>query len=408
MNKIMKSQALLGNRDLMRAMNRSTVLYIIKTYGPIARSEIARRCGLSPASVTGITAELIQEDIIYEKDTGKSLGGRRPILLAINPSGRYVVGIKLTETKAIGALTDLEATVIVKKTKKLRGNASEAVIKQLSQLATELMKAAGLPKKKLLGVGVGLAGIVNSDQGILRQSPFYGWKELPLRNMLQDLIHVPVYIDNDVNTLTLAEKWFGVGQGIDDFLVVTIGRGIGMGIVVNGQFYRGVKGGAGEFGHTVINPEGPICECGKRGCLETYVGDHGLLRMANEAITQGKILKPVKTIDDLLELAKKGDRGAQAIYENAGDMLGRGIANLINIFSPEIIIISGEGVIADDLIFIPMRNSIGRYVLPGLADDTSIQIDIWGDDEWARGAASLVLRELYESPIHRDRGEVDE
>jgi predicted NBD/HSP70 family sugar kinase len=408
MNKINKTLTLLGNRDLMRAMNRSTVLYIIKTNGPIARAEVARRCGLSPASVTGITAELIKEDIIYEKDIGKSLGGRRPILLAINPSGRYVVGIKLTETKAIGALTDLEATVIVKKTNKLRGNTSKTVIRQLSQLTSELMQAAGLPKKRLLGVGVGLAGIVNSEQGILRQSPFYGWKELPLRNMLQELIHVPVYIDNDVNTLTLAEKWFGVGQGIDDFLVVTIGRGIGMGIVVNGQFYRGVKGGAGEFGHTVIDPEGPVCECGKHGCLETYVGDHGLLRMANDAVTLGKILKPVNTIENLLELAKNGDMGARAVYENAGDMLGRSIANLINIFNPEKIIISGEGIIADDWLFIPMRNSIGRYVLPGLADDTSIQIDVWGDDAWARGAASLVLRELYESPIHRDRIEVDE
>jgi len=226
-------------------MNRSIILNEIKTYGPIARAEVARRIGLSPSTVTGITAELINKDLVFEKDMGDSSGGRRPILLAINPSGGYVIGIKLTETQAIGALTDLEATVIVKRTDNLHEHNPEMVVEQLSFLVSKLLQMAGLPKKKLLGVGVGLAGIVDSEQGTLRQSPFFGWRDLPLGEMLQKRVRVPVYVDNDVNTLTLAEMWFGGGQGIDSFLIVTVGRGIGLGIVVNGQFYRGVKGGAG-------------------------------------------------------------------------------------------------------------------------------------------------------------------
>ena len=394
--------SLLGNRDLIRAMNRSIVLNVIKTYGPIARVEVARRTGLSPATVTGITAELIGEDLVFEKDTGDSSGGRRPILLAINPSGGYVIGIKLTETQAIGALTDLEAAVIVKRTDNLHGRDPEMIVKQLSLLVSELLKMAGLPKKKLLGVGVGLAGIVDSEQGMLRQSPFFGWRDLPLGEMLQAQVRVPVYVDNDVNTLTLAEMWFGGGQGIDSFLIVTVGRGVGLGIVVNGQFYRGARGGAGEFGHTVIDPEGPTCECGKRGCLEAYVGDPGLVRMATEAANRGEIPGPITSMSDLLVKAQADEAGARAVFARAGDILGQGIANLLNIFNPQKIIISGEGTRAGDLLFGPMRESIARNVMPGLAKDTSIQIDAWGDDAWARGAASLVLRQLFVSPLHKE------
>jgi predicted NBD/HSP70 family sugar kinase len=394
--------SLLGNRDLIRAMNRSIVLNIIKTHGPIARAEVARQTGLSPATVTGITAELIQENLVFEKDMGDSSGGRRPILLAINPSGGYVIGIKLTETQAIGALTDLEATVIDKRTDNLHGRDPEVIVKQLSLLVSELLHMAGLPKKKLLGVGVGLAGIVDSEQGMLRQSPFFGWRDLPLGELLQAQVRVPVYVDNDVNTLTLAEMWFGGGQGIDSFLVVTVGRGVGLGIVVNGQFYHGARGGAGELGHTVIDPEGPTCECGKHGCLEAFVGDPGLVRMATEAANRGEIHGPITSMSDLLTKAQAGEAGACAVFAHAGDILGQGIANLLNIFNPQKIIISGEGTRAGDLLFKPMRESITRNVMPGLAGDTSIQIDAWGDDAWARGAASLVLRQLFVSPLHKE------
>jgi predicted NBD/HSP70 family sugar kinase len=210
-----------------------------------------------------------------------------------------------------------------------------------------------------------------------------------------------------VNTLTLAEKWFGAGQNVDDFLTVTVGRGVGLGIVVNGQFYRGAHGGAGEFGHTVIDPDGPVCDCGKRGCLETFVGDPGLLRMAAEAAQRGEMPGPVESMDNLIALAQEGNPAAQAVFVRAGNVLGREVANLINVFNPQRIIISGEGVRAGDWLFGPMRASVARHVMPGLAEDTEIRIDLWGDDAWARGAASLVLRELFESPMHREPVKVE-
>lgn len=387
---------LLGNRDFSRALNRSTVLNMIKTVGPIDRAELARRTGLSAATVTGITAELISDDLVFEKAPGNSRGGRRPILLALNARGSFVVGLKVTETQVIGALTDLEATVLEKRSDTLLDRTPEHVIETLVASVHALIQSQNIELSKLLGVGVGLAGIIDTERGVLRQSPFFGWHDLPLRQLLHKKLNVPVYIDNDVNTLTLTEKWFGSGYAVDNFLTVTIGRGVGLGIVVNGQFYRGASGGAGEFGHTVIEPNGPLCDCGKRGCLEAFVGDPGLLRMAAESMTNAPA-----TSEQLLAAANQGDPLARAVFARAGEVLGRGIANLINIFNPSHVLISGEGVRVGEWLFPAMRQAIQLHVMPGLVGDTAIRIDTWGDDAWARGAAGLVLRELFESPVNR-------
>lgn len=390
-----------GNRDLIRAINRSHVLNAIKSYGPIGRAEIARRTSLSPATVTSISARLIAQNLVLEKSAGDSSGGRPPILLVINPKGGFVIGIKLTETHAVCALTDLEALIIAKSELPLSGHDPSQVVSDLARMVLTLIREQKIPKKQLLGVGVGLAGIVDAENGILRQSPIYGWDHVPVRDMLQSKLHIPVYIENDVNTLTLTERWFGHGQGVDNFLTVTVGRGVGLGIVVNGQFYRGQTGGAGEFGHTTIDPEGPQCACGKRGCLEAYVGDPGLIRAAQEAAARRELPVSIKRVDELLSLAQEGNPVVIRIFEQAGRILGIGISSLINLFNPKKIIISGEGTREGDFLFNPMKESIEQNTMPGLFDTNIVEIAPWGDDAWARGAAGLVLREVFESPIHK-------
>jgi N-acetylglucosamine repressor len=390
-----------GNRDLIRAINRSHVLNAIKTHGPIGRADIARRTGLSPATVTSISAKLISQRLVLEKAAGDSSGGRPPILLVINPKGGYVIGIKLTENQAVCALTDLEAQIIAKSSMPLSGHEPSQVVDDLAQMVLMLIREQKISKKQLLGVGVGLAGIVDAEEGVLRQSPIYGWNNVPLRQMLQSKLHIPIYVENDVNTLTLTERWFGHGQDVDNFLTVTVGRGVGLGIVVNGQFYRGQTGGAGEFGHFTMNPDGPLCACGKHGCLEAYVGDPALIRLAQESAVRGDLSVSVQNIDELLSLAQTGDRTAIRIFDRAGRILGIGIANLVNVFNPKKIIISGEGTRAGDFLFNPMKESIQQNTMPGLFDPGTVEIALWGDDAWARGAAGLVLREVFESPIHK-------
>ena len=393
----------LGNRDLIRAINRSTILNTIKTYGAIPRSEIARFTGLSPATVTGIASELIQDDLVFEKESGDSSGGRRPIMLAINPHGGFVVGIKLMEDHALGALTDLESTLLAKQSHALSDLSPSVVAAALGELVAELLIAADVPVSKLMGVGVRLAGIIDSGQGLVRQSPFFGWSDVPLRGLIQSHVRAPVYLDNDVNTLAFAEKWFGSGQGINDFLDVTFGRGIGLAIVANGQIYHGSRGGAGEFGHTVVQPGGLLCACGKRGCLEMYTSEPAMLCQAEAAFQNGELSSQPKTPEDLEALASAGELAAQAIFARAGQLLGQSIANLVNIFNPQCVLVNGEGVRAGHWLFDPMRAAITEHTMPGLRLDTSIRIEPLGDDAWARGAASLVLHELFESPIKRQR-----
>lgn len=391
-----------ANRELIRAINRSSVLNLVKTHGPLSRTGVARLSGLSPATVTDIVAELIGERLVYEKEPGDSTGGRRPILLAINHTARYAIGIKLMEQQIIAALTDLSATVLAGITQPLEdGQSLDRAVQALAAAVETLVEQAGAERQKLVGVGVGLAGVVDSARGVCRYSPVFSWRNAPLRDLLQARIGIPVYLDNDVNTLTLAERLFGAGQGVDDFLVVTVGRGVGMGIVVHGQPYRGTRGGGGEFGHTVLDPNGPLCGCGKRGCLEAYVSDPAILRMAREALARGEIALGAQdlTAPRLVELACAGNQPLQSVFRQAGQMLGLGIANLIDVFSPRLIIITGEGVRAGDLLFRPMRESIHRHAFADLADDAAIVIQEWGDDAWARGAASLVLQEFFRSPI---------
>lgn len=397
------ADAPLGNRELIRAINRSTILNVIKAHGAIPRAEIARLTGLSPATVSAISTELIEENLVFEKETGDSSGGRRPIMLAINPHGGCVVGIKVMEDHAIGALTDLEATPLGKQSYPLKDTSPEGVSRALSELVAELMKESEKPSPRLMGVGVGLAGIVDSVQGLVRQSPFFGWTDIPLREMIQTQVQVPVYLDNDVNTLAFAEKWFGAGRGIDNFLVVTFGRGIGLGIVVNGQFVHGTRGGAGELGHTVVRPGGEVCSCGKRGCLEMYASEPAILRQAAEAFEHGQLSSLPQSPEDMVALANQGETTAREIFAQAGQLLGQSIANLINIFNPQRILINGEGVRAGKWLFDPMQAAIDEHTMPSLRGDVSILVEPLEDDAWARGAASLVLHELFESPIKRPR-----
>jgi len=392
----------LGNRDLIRAINRSTVLNTVKSKGPISRTEITRHTGLSAATITAISAQLIKNNLIFEKEEGDSRGGRRPILLALNPNGGFVTGLKLTEDNITGVLTDLEATVLAKHTGSIQDHSLENVILTIGEVVDHLLAETRIARKQFLGVGIGLAGIVDGTQGVLRHSPIFGWRDIPLSMLLESRLGVSVFIDNDVNTLTITEQWFGSGQGIDNFLTVTVGRGVGLGIVLNGQLYRGATGGAGEFGHTVVDPKGPACDCGKRGCLERYVSDPALLRMAAEDYSRGVISKPVADVEELLEAAQSGDRGACQIYAHAGEMFGRGIANLINILNPSLLIISGEGARAGDVLFEPMQAAIQTHTMPGLVESTRIQIDDWDDYAWARGAAGLVLHGIFESPFHQE------
>jgi predicted NBD/HSP70 family sugar kinase len=388
-----------ANRDLIRSINRSLLLNAIKTEGEVSRAALAHMTGLSPATVTAITGQLIEENMIFEKTTGDSTGGRPPIMLALNPRGGFVIGIKLMEDHAVGALTDLNASILAKVSIELPDRQLDSSVEILANLVNQLSKTAGIKKKQLMGVGIGLAGVVDFGKGIVKQNPYFGWKNINLRELLRNKLRVPVYIDNDVNTLTLSEKWLEPGLKEDNFIVITIGRGIGMGIVIDGQIYRGKGGGAGELGHVMVDPDGPLCDCGKHGCLESFISDRALVKQAAEQVDAS-----ITTMDQLISRADTNET-AKNILARGGKLLGGQIANLVNIFDPKLIVISGEGIRMGDVFFSAVRSTFDRHVMPGLAKDTEIRVDSWGDDIWALGAASLVIAEIFSSPIQKEESE---
>jgi N-acetylglucosamine repressor len=382
----------MAHRQLLKAINRTSILNVIKTHGPIARADIADLTHLSPAAVTGLTAELIEDGLIVEKQEGASRGGRPPILLALDSEAVYVVGIKLAEEHAALALANLNSDIVAKDVIQLAERDPDCISDQLAQGVRGLLRTMQVSAGRLLGVGVGLAGIIDAAAGICRVSPHNGWREVPFAKLLEDRLDCLVYLDNNVNSLTLMEKLYGAGQHARDFLVVTIGRGIGMGIVANGHIYRGAHGGGGELGHVVIDPDGLLCNCGNRGCLETFVAEPWLLRRANLNGLN------VTTPDELLAAAQADHPVGRDVLEKAGCLLGQTMANLVNLFNPELIIVSGEGVRMGEFIFQPMREAMQRHMFAQLADGLALRIEPVSDDAWARGAASLVLNKIFSVP----------
>ncbi len=384
-----------GNRQLIREINQSLILSLVRDHGPISRTDIAEAAHLSLATVSGITNALIDHGLLYEHEAGISTGGRRPILLALNPKAGLVIGVKLTETQIVAALTDLNAEVIEQRDTALGSDhRPEAVVLALSELVDQLR--AIHPDRKIFGIGLGMAGVIDRSQGILRFSPFLQWRNVPLRHALEQRLNLPVVIENDVNTLTMAEQWFGAGVGVSDFLVVTLGRGIGMGMVLNGHLYRGGCGGGGEFGHLTMVPDGPRCDCGKRGCLEALVAEPAILRRMQNAFEREF------TMDEAVALARHGDTTAQGIFAAAGRTLGMAIADLVNIFNPPLLVIGGEGARMLDLLQEPLQETLQAHCFNGFFDDMRLVVEPWGDDAWARGAASLMLDELFRPDLYRD------
>jgi N-acetylglucosamine repressor len=391
-----------ANRDLIRAMNQNLLLNIIRSQGPLSRTQLTSVSGLSVGAVSQIVNDLLEAGWITEAGESDSTGGRRQVLLRLNPVAGFVVGVKLMENRAVCAVTDLETTALAYLEQSLKmASKPDEVADALAQIVIQTLFKAGVTREQVRGVGIGLAGIVNGDAGSVHYSPFFHWQHVPLAEMVSKRLTLPVYLENDVNTLTITENLFGPGHDVDTFAVVTVGRGIGLGMVWDHQLYRGYKGGVGELGHITVEPDGPLCDCGKRGCLEALAADPAVVRqvqMALEAGTPSLLNSPV-TIGDITLAANDGDELAQQALARSGYYLGLGLAMVVNLFCPALILVSGEGVSAGSHRLDPMFETMRAHTFNGLLSGVELMIKPADDQDWARGAAGLVVGKLFESPL---------
>lgn len=410
-----------GDRALMKQINQQLVLQLIQGRGPISRKDVAEISGLSPAAVSGITGELIDRGLVHEVGEAESDGraGRRAVLLRLNPQAGFVIGVKLAVRAIACVLTDLNANVLYATETPLNDDdqlrhapeelPADQVIKATIEAVENLLAIAQIDRTRLLGMGVGVNGIVDTDAGISRVAPHFGWRDVPLAAPLAAHFGIPILLENDARTLTIAEQWFGAGRGVDHFVTIVAGYGIGAGVVTNGQIYRGAMSGAGEFGHIVLQVDGPRCTCGKQGCLESLAAEPAILRQVSEALAVGALsvlagVEPL-TLEAVARAADAGDVLARRMLSNAGRWLGIGIANLVNILNPQLLIINGEAVCGGRWYFEPMEAALRAHAFDGLADSLRILTEPGGNDMWARGAACVVLSALFTSPVHQQETE---
>ncbi|WP_043665752.1 ROK family transcriptional regulator [Streptomyces xylophagus] len=371
----------------------SQVFTIVLSHGPLTRLEVARRAGLSAAAVTKAVRPLMEAGYLAEgadEDAPPALG--RPANLVRVDGGRALfIGVKVTGDEIIGVLTDLCCRIRVARHVPLTDHDPKAVLASIADLTQELRTEADDFGVQVLGLGLAVSGDVDRGEGVVRYSPFLEWRDVRLAELAAMTTGLPVTVDNDVRALTVAEQWFGTGAGLTDFAVVTVGAGIGCGLVVHGQVVAGAHGVAGEIGHVVVDPAGPRCHCGNRGCVEAIAGDAAILARVREVIGV-----QVADTAEALALAHRGDAGAREVYARAGDAIGRGIATVANLLGPERVIISGEGLAAYDLFAEQIRDSFAEAAF-GSAARCDVLTRPLPFDEWARGAAATAIQSFIRS-----------
>jgi predicted NBD/HSP70 family sugar kinase len=397
-----------------RKQGRRILLREIERRGPIPRIDLSHNTGISRATVTTVTAELLRDGLIQEipRDSENAADlkrGRPRVDLKIAGAAHLVAGIKVSDRSVSLMLVDFEGTQLAElEVPFAKGPASSQELTDLIENA--LAQLTALYSKSiddLSGVGVGLAGVVDAENGTVYWSPSLRERNINLRDILTHRLGVQTFLDNDANLVAMAEKTFGLGRDHSDFIVVTIESGVGMGIVLNGQIYRGTRGCGAEFGHTKVQLEGALCRCGQRGCLEAYVADYALVREAASVGFLDPDLPIENRVKRLLQAAKEGDPTAKTIVTRAGRMFAIGLANLVNVFDPQLIILAGEQMQFDHLyaqeVIEEMRKSIVQIDKP----PPDVLIHRWDNLMWARGAAAYALDFVFDMAIRDVRDDLD-
>jgi len=375
----------LASSENARDINRDIVLELIRARQPIARADLSRLSGLQPSTISAIAEQLLQEKWITEGAVVKRPRGRRPTLLSLNDQLVIIVA-DLRPHQAIVAVVDLNGRFLARDVVPLVSDPERSVQKMIDAM---IAMRAQLPGKSFEGVGVSLPGRVNPETQRLILAPNLKWSDYDVKGVMQKKLKLQVELDNAANACLLSELWFGRMDGVRNAVLVTLSEGLGTGILANGQIVSGRNGLAGEFGHIPIDPNGPICGCGQRGCWETFASSNAALRFYAELAPESS-RRSVHTIQQLLQLAEEEDPLAIKAISKQAWHLGRGLRLLTAALSPERILITGD-----------LTHSWARFgpiVQAELANtmlvDTPPRLDITTDGELARlrGAAAVVLQ----------------
>jgi glucokinase-like ROK family protein len=396
--------ARIADQELVRNINRSIVLNKVRLNSTISRAEIANLTGLNRSTVSNIVGSLIDDGLVWETELQDSTGGRPGISLSLNPDGGAVIGVEIGVDFLAVMLTDFVAEVRANTRIDIEPHQSQIeILGKAEVLIEQALTTAREQHLQPLGIGVGVPGLVNVRQGELVFAPNLNWKGVPIRLMWNQRFRLPVYVDNEANLSALGEYYFGIARGVENFVLLKTGVGLGGGIILGGKLFRGWHGFAGEIGHVMRDPNGEICGCGRVGCWETQVSPRAIVNRVRKMLLEtpaSKLSAECRgklsdlTFGEVIQFARQGYQPCQTAIEEVGVHLAHGMADLINIFNPEMVVIGGEFAEWQDLLAPIIEKVVRSEALYPAAHELRIGFSEHGNLECVYGAVAIVLDDI--------------
>lgn len=392
-----------GNLPFMKEINRRLILDTIRRKGSLSRADLAKETQLNPSTVTRITAELINEGFIREVGYADSQGGRKPILLNLVADAVHIIGINVETTEVIGVVSNLIGEVLYKITCPIKDTSKDGILQVITQTIQQLLDAANNDGRSIVGIGLAMHGLVDCDNGIALYPPAFGWKNLAIVSLLEEKFRIPVQLENNARAMALGEWWFGAGKALSNFIAVKVGHGIGSGIFLNGEIFRGINFVAGELGHTTLLVDGPLCDCGNYGCLEALASTKALVKRAQRSLKEG-VESQILTLagspeqvepEHIFKAADNQDPLAIQLLQDMGRYLGIALANLVNLLNPTKIILGGDILPGLEHILPILQTTVHSRAMEIPAHKLIIEPIKLGVNAVSIGAVSLILEEFF-------------
>jgi glucokinase-like ROK family protein len=388
----------------LRKKNRSAILREIYFNENVSRLEVSNQLGISPATATNVVTELVEKEILVESGLRKSESGRPSTLLKVNPEYANIIGIEVGETYIRAELFDLKFNQLAALEVPLKAIVtSETVVSKLQHIVEEISTASQVTHQELLGIGIGFPGLVDAEKGVSVFTPNWGWRNVSIRSQLSEKINVPIFMENGAKAMAVGELLFGGGRNVSNFVVLLIGTGVGAGIIVDGKLFRGSGNNAGEFGHTIIDIDGPSCRCGSRGCVEAYIGSNGILSRFHKSMelqAEIPLHEQMLEVNNIVNQALEGDAFAKKIVDETVQYLGVCVANIVNLVNPGLVLIGGWSGLLLGTHYLPeIEKVVQNYALKESFEKTRISLCELGHDSVAKGAAGVVLEHFFEGDI---------
>jgi glucokinase-like ROK family protein len=392
---------MIGQPELLKEINRSRVFGILKNTRIVSRSDLAQQTGLSRATIAIMADQLLRAGLVEEIGLGNSTGGRPPTLLRFNPNAAYALGAHLRDRSWSVVVTNLDAQVLTRLDVPLANDTPETTVEALTAGVATIAEQFGR-QRILPAIGLGTPGLVDMTAGVVKTAPDVGWTDVPIRDMVEHATGLKVFVANRSKVGALAEFWYGATRAASDLVYIAIGTGVSAGIIHQGQLYMGANSSAGEVGHITVLPEGPLCPCGNRGCLQQLIAGPSIASRTRERMRVGSDSAlhtlvghhpELITAPMVFQAAEQGDALACEIVSEIARYLGIAVANIINLFNPEMIILGGPIGEAGRVLLEPLQIELRRRALTHLLSAVQITTSTLGPDASAIGAAALVLQQ---------------